>query len=122
MNKRALESIQLWLYARLICGDAVRPTGGQRVELNSAGVVRRHLEGDDRIRLLVDELGMTEEIVQRLPPDTPTPPPWSRTAGTLPSLLWERVRVRGLATMRALPLCGRREQRSSPAGRGARPG
>jgi hypothetical protein len=30
---------------------------------------------------LVDELGMQEEIVQRLPLDTPTPPPpWSRTA------------------------------------------
>ena len=71
------------LYARLICGEAVvSTTGGQRVELNgTGGVVRRHLEGDDRIRLLVDELGMKEEIVQRLPLDTPTPPPpWSRTA------------------------------------------
>ena len=71
------------LYARLICGEAVvSTTGGQRVELNgTGGVVRRHLEGDDRIRLLVDELGMQEEIVQRLPLDTPTPPPpWSRTA------------------------------------------
>ena len=71
------------LYARLICGDAVvGTTGGQRVELDGAGgVVRKRLEGDDRIRLLVDELGMHEEIVQRLPHDTPTPPPpWSRTA------------------------------------------
>jgi N-hydroxyarylamine O-acetyltransferase len=71
------------LYARLICGEAVvSTTGGQRVELNgTGGVVRRHLKGDDRIRLLVDELGMQEEIVQRLPLDTPTPPPpWSRTA------------------------------------------
>jgi arylamine N-acetyltransferase len=71
------------LYARLICGDAVvGTTGGQRVELSSAGdVIHKRLEGDDRIRLLVDELGMKEEIVQRLPFDTPTPPPpWSRTA------------------------------------------
>jgi arylamine N-acetyltransferase len=71
------------LYARLICGEAVvSTTGGQRVELNSGGgVVHRRLEGDDRIRLLVDELGMKEEIVQQLPLDTPTPPPpWSRTA------------------------------------------
>jgi arylamine N-acetyltransferase len=71
------------LYARLLCGEAVvGTTGGQRVELNSAGgVVRTRLEGDDRLRLLVDELGMQEEIVQQLPPDTPTPPPpWSRTA------------------------------------------
>jgi N-hydroxyarylamine O-acetyltransferase len=71
------------LYARLICGEAVvSTTGGQRVELNSGGgVVHKRLEGDDRIRLLVDELGMKEEIVQQLPLDTPTPPPpWSRTA------------------------------------------
>jgi len=71
------------LYARLICGEAVvSTTGGQRVELNgTGGVVRNRLEGDDRVRLLVDELGMREEIVQQLPLDTPTPPPpWSRTA------------------------------------------
>jgi N-hydroxyarylamine O-acetyltransferase len=71
------------LYARLIRGEAmVSTTGGQRVELNATGgVIRRHLEGDDRIRLLVDELGMKEELVQRLPLDTPTPPPpWSRAA------------------------------------------
>jgi N-hydroxyarylamine O-acetyltransferase len=71
------------LYARLIRGDAVvGVANGQRVEFNSAeGVAQKRLEGDDRIRLLVDELGMKEEIVQRLPLDTPTPPPpWSRTA------------------------------------------
>ena len=52
-------------------------TGGRRVELTSAGgVVSRRLEGDDRLRLFVDAWGMPEEIVQRLPPDTPTPPPW----------------------------------------------
>ncbi len=36
---------------------------------------------DGRLRVLVDELGMKEEIVHRLPLDTPTPPPpGSRTA------------------------------------------
>jgi N-hydroxyarylamine O-acetyltransferase len=71
------------LYARLLCGESVvGTTGGQRVEFNDAGgVSRKRLEGDERIRLLVDELGIQEEIVQRLPRDTPTPPPpWSRTA------------------------------------------
>ena len=71
------------LNARLLCGEAiVGATGGQRVEINgTAGVVRQRLAGDDRLRLLVDELGMREEIARRLPPDTPTPPPpWSRTA------------------------------------------
>jgi hypothetical protein len=39
------------------------------------------LGGDDRLRVFIDELGMKEEIVRRLPPDTPTPPPpGTRTA------------------------------------------
>ena len=38
----------------------VGTTGGQRVEISSTGeVVHQRLEGDDRIRLLVDELGVT---------------------------------------------------------------
>lgn len=71
------------LAARLNRGSTVVGVGcGQRVELNAAGeVVQTPLAGDDRIRLLVDELGMREEIVQRLPLDMPTPPPpWSQTA------------------------------------------
>jgi arylamine N-acetyltransferase len=82
-HTRSWSAFNYELYARLLCGEAVvGTTGGQRVALNSAGgVVSRRLEGDDRLRLLVDELGMHEEIVHRLPPDTPTPPPpWSRTA------------------------------------------
>ena len=73
------------LYARLICGEAVvGTTGGQRVAFDrTGGVVHTRLAGDDRIRLLVDELGMHEAIVRQLPLDTPTPPPpWSRTAQT----------------------------------------
>jgi hypothetical protein len=49
---------------------------GQRVALDSAGgVSHTPLGGDERVRVLIDELGMHEEIVRRLPPDTPTPPP-----------------------------------------------
>jgi arylamine N-acetyltransferase len=80
---RAWSPFNYELHARLIRGDAVVGTAcGQRVEFDSAGgVVHKRLEGDDRIRLLVDELGMNEAIVRRLPLDTPTPPPpWSRTA------------------------------------------
>ena len=76
------------LYARGIRGDTVMGTAyGQRVELDGAGgVIHNQLEGDGRIRLLVDELRMKEEIVLRLPQDTPTPPPpWSRTAHTASS-------------------------------------
>ena len=69
------------LAARLIRGDAVVGAAfGRRVELDAAGgVSRQRLDADRRLRLLVDELGMQEELVRRLPPDTPTPPPpWSR--------------------------------------------
>lgn len=73
------------LYARLLCGDAVvGVTGGHRVALDGAGGVQRTpLQGDARLRVLIDELGMQEALVRRLPPDRPTPPPpWSRTAQT----------------------------------------
>jgi arylamine N-acetyltransferase len=82
---RAWSPFNYELHARLIrCDAVVGVARGQGVELNSAGgVIQKRLEGDDRIRLLVDELGMKEEIVRRLPLDTPTPPPpWSRTAQT----------------------------------------
>jgi N-hydroxyarylamine O-acetyltransferase len=80
---RAWSPFNYELHARLIRGDAVVGTAlGQRVEFNNTGgVAHKCLEGDDRIRLLVDELGMQEDIVCRLPCDTPTPPPpWSQTA------------------------------------------
>ena len=32
-------------------------------------------EGDDRLRWLVDELGISESLAARFPPDLPTPPP-----------------------------------------------
>jgi hypothetical protein len=54
---------------------------GQRVEFDAArGVSRQRLDVDGRLRLfIIDEQGMNEEIVKRLPPDTPTsPPPGSR--------------------------------------------
>jgi hypothetical protein len=71
------------VYARAIRGETVVGVAhGQRVAFDSAGGVRHTpLGGDGRLRVLVDELGMHEEIVHRLPLDTPTPPPpGSRTA------------------------------------------
>jgi N-hydroxyarylamine O-acetyltransferase len=45
-----------------------------------------HEEIDDRVRFLVDELGITERIAVRIPKDVPTPPPaGSRTAAALNS-------------------------------------
>jgi arylamine N-acetyltransferase len=64
------------LSARLIRGDAVVGAAfGQRVTIDSAGNVQQGpLAEPDRVGLLVDVLGMSEEIARRLPPDTPTPP------------------------------------------------
>jgi N-hydroxyarylamine O-acetyltransferase len=65
------------LYARANRGETVVGIAhGYRVVFDGAGGVSHSpLEGDDRLRVLVDELGMHEEIVHRLPLDTPTPPP-----------------------------------------------
>lgn len=70
------------LSARLLRGEAIVGAAfGQRVTLDSVGgVERRPLAEQDRVGLLIDVLGMTEEIARRLPPDTPTPPaPWARS-------------------------------------------
>jgi arylamine N-acetyltransferase len=71
------------LAVRVIRGDTVVGAAfGQRVELDAAGgVSQQRLDVDGRLRLLVDELGMQEEIAQRLPPDMPTPPPPGSQAG-----------------------------------------
>jgi N-hydroxyarylamine O-acetyltransferase len=71
------------LHARLIQGNSIVGIAfGQRVAYDGTGAVSQsRLAGDERKRVLIDELGIHEEIVQMLPPDTPTPPPpWSRTA------------------------------------------
>jgi N-hydroxyarylamine O-acetyltransferase len=50
---------------------------------NDGGVNRFPVSRQERNRLLIEDLGLSEEIVERLPEDTPTPPPpGSRTAQT----------------------------------------
>jgi N-hydroxyarylamine O-acetyltransferase len=71
------------LHFRLIRGEAiVGAARGERVEFDRSGAcVRTPLDDAERRRLLIEDLGIHEAIVQRLPADTPTPPPpWSRTA------------------------------------------
>ena len=80
---RAWSPFNYELHARLIQGDSIVGVAfGQRVAYDgTGGVSQSRLAGDERKRVLVDELGINEEIVQMLPPETPTPPPpWSRTA------------------------------------------
>lgn len=71
------------LYARLNRGDRVVGAAfGQRVEIGADGrFARRALDPDERLRLLVEDLGVDEALARRLPPDAAlTPPPGSRTA------------------------------------------
>ena len=64
---------------------ADRVTGlafGNALSLEGDGSVRqRPVDDAERRRVLIEEVGMSEEIVSQLPEDTPTPPPpGSRTA------------------------------------------
>jgi hypothetical protein len=80
---RAWSPFNYELHARLIQGDSVVGIAfGHRVEYDRTGAVSQNsLGGDERKRVLIDELGIKEEMVQMLPRDTPTPPPpWPRTA------------------------------------------
>lgn len=65
------------LYVRVVRGDA---TGGlcfgRRARLDGTGARTSEPVGEaERRRYLVDEVGMSEEIAIRVPPDVPTPPP-----------------------------------------------
>ena len=70
------------LHFRLIRGEAiVGAARGERVEFDRSGAcVRTPLADAERRRFLIEDLGIHEAIVQRLPPIRRRPPPWSRTA------------------------------------------
>ena len=71
------------LSARLNKKDRVVGIGfGKAVTLLPDGTEAAHpVTNAERRRLLIEEIGMSEEIVDRLPADMPTPPPpWSKTA------------------------------------------
>src|SRR5579871_1904505 len=61
---------------------AVGVAFGHAVTLNGDGsVTKRQINHQERLRILIEDLGLNEEIVRELPEDTPTPPPpWSTTA------------------------------------------
>jgi hypothetical protein len=44
---------------------------GQRFERHASGTTSEPLEGDERVRVLVEEFGYSEEIVAALPPHDP---------------------------------------------------
>src|SRR5262249_43690403 len=65
------------LTARLNRGDRVVGAAfGKVVSLEADGSVRQApATAGDRVRVLIEEIGMSEEIVSQLPLDIPTPPP-----------------------------------------------
>ncbi|HWB03418.1 MAG TPA: arylamine N-acetyltransferase [Verrucomicrobiales bacterium] len=65
------------LYARLNRGDDVTGLAfGQAVTLHGEGRISQSpATHEDRVRVLVEDLGMSEEIASQLPHDIPTPPP-----------------------------------------------
>lgn len=71
------------LYTRLNKKDRVIGAGfGKKVLLKSDGTTESHPISDaERRKLLIEEIGLSEEIVSQLPADRPTPPPpWTKTA------------------------------------------
>jgi N-hydroxyarylamine O-acetyltransferase len=63
--------------ARLNVGDEVRGLGfGHAIVLHADGSVSREpVDTAGRNRCLIEDLGLSEEIVVQIPDDTPTPPP-----------------------------------------------
>lgn len=63
-------------------GEVVGISFGHAVTLRrDGGIERRPVSHADRNRLLIEKVGLSEEVVRQLPEDRPTPPPpWSRTA------------------------------------------
>jgi hypothetical protein len=74
---RAWSPFNYELHARLIRDNTIIGVAfGQRVEFDERGeIFQSRLAEEERRRVLIDELGIKEEIVHRLPPDALTPPP-----------------------------------------------
>jgi N-hydroxyarylamine O-acetyltransferase len=71
------------LASRLNTNDSIIGTAaGKWVELDAKGQAKQEeIDDEQRKRLLVERIGMSEEIVEKLPADRPTPPPpGSKTA------------------------------------------
>jgi hypothetical protein len=76
-QSRAWSPFNYELYVRLNRGESVIGAAfGRRIEFDGRGAAApRPLRGEDRIRFLIEEIGIHEELAHELPPDLPTPPP-----------------------------------------------
>ncbi|HKY89484.1 MAG TPA: arylamine N-acetyltransferase [Nevskiaceae bacterium] len=80
---RAWSPFNYQLYIRANRGDRVVGIAmGQRVELDAAGnVSQREIGPHERTRILVEEIGLSEEIAAAVPADVPMPPPPASVKG-----------------------------------------
>jgi N-hydroxyarylamine O-acetyltransferase len=76
-NTRAWSPFNYELALRLNRGnDVVGVAFGHKVSLlHDGSVIRAPISRGERMRFLVEEIGLAEEIVAKLPGDIPTPPP-----------------------------------------------
>lgn len=80
---RLNEETRIWgpfnyaLYLRINQSDSLTGVAfGDRLSFDSKGNIRRSpMDAEARRRFLVEEMGISEEILKKLPPDKPTPPP-----------------------------------------------
>ena len=80
---RAWSPFNYEIHVNLVRGDGrIAACHSEKVTVDGEGTVRRvAISGESRKRFLVDEVGISEEIADRLPADLPVPPPpGSRTA------------------------------------------
>ena len=82
-STRAWSPFNYELNLRLIRGDSVVGIAqGKRIEIDSEGRIHKtDLNAADRLSVLVDELGIHQDLAERIPVDRTTPPPpGSKTA------------------------------------------
>jgi N-hydroxyarylamine O-acetyltransferase len=74
---RAWSPFNSQLFARVHRGGGVvLAARGERIRLDpGGGVSRSPLAGEARLRFLIEEVGLSEELARRVPEDVPTPPP-----------------------------------------------
>jgi N-hydroxyarylamine O-acetyltransferase len=82
---RAWSPFNYAVSARLIRGDAVVGAAfGQRISIDGSGmIVHEPIDRQTRDQVLIEQIGLSEEIVSQLPPDRETPPPPDFMRGAL---------------------------------------
>jgi N-hydroxyarylamine O-acetyltransferase len=75
------------LHLRVVRGECLIGAAlGQKLHIGADGTARREpISGHERVRFLVEEAGISEEMATRVPPDMETPPPPSSKSASPPA-------------------------------------